>query len=454
MIEVTRILAGYVAGSKRTDIPERVWTEAHRTFVNYFGCVLSGSTDIAVEKARVAMASFAGRPEATVLGKNARYDVATVAFLNTFSNFIHSYNDTHLATVAHPTGAVASALLAHAERSPMSGEQFLHAMIIGVEIACRIGNMLAAPPARAHHGLSTAGFTSVFGATSAIGIVLGLNEQQMVWAFGNAVAQAAGVRSTHGSMASHVIPAHQSRNGIYAAYLAAQDFTCSEKSIEGPKGLTEVFTLASHHEHAVDRLGLHYEFLKNAYKPFPCGIVNHAAIDACLRLRAMPGFRGDAVERIDLRVNPICMKLADRPMPQNRLQALVSVQHWAAASLVEGAATLDQGSSRCVEDPAVVAMRGKVNAVADEAVGPESAVVVATFSDGSTLASEVEHCIGSHERPMTDAELDDKFLRQTMMVLPEPEAQRLLAACRTVSAFADVADIARQFFPVPAAVVA
>lgn len=446
MVEVTRTLAEYIVGSRYSDIPEAVRTESIRTFVNWMGCVVSGSTDGAVERAMRALAPFAGPEQATVIGLGRRFDIGTTAFLNTLSNFIHSYNDTHLATVAHPTGAVASALLAMAEHKPMTGEDFLHALIIGIEIECRLANMIAAPPAECHFGLSTAGMTSVFGAAVAAGIILRLDEDQMVWALGNAVAQASGVRSTHGSMASHVIPAHGSRNGIVAAWLAREGFECSERSIEGPKGFAEVFAIRHHLPAAVDRLGEHYEFMANVYKPFPCGVVNHAPIDACLRLLREPGFDSGDVAQLDLRVHPLCVKLADRPSPRHRLEALVSVQHWAAASLVYGKANLDQGAAECVENPAVVALRGKVRIEADPGLASDAAVVSARMTDGRDLTVSVEHCIGSHERPMTDAELDDKFMAQAVLLLPAAISRELLATCRNVMESGDVGSIARQFF--------
>ena len=60
---------------------------------------------------------------------------------------IYDFDDAHLATVVHPTGPVASALFAVRERRRIRGEEFLLALIIGIELQCRLANALAVEPA-------------------------------------------------------------------------------------------------------------------------------------------------------------------------------------------------------------------------------------------------------------------------------------------------------------------
>src|SRR5262249_46240607 len=168
--------------------------------VNWMGCVLGGCRQNVIERALATFAEFAGPPQCTVIGWGQRTDALTAAYLNTMSNFVNSYNDTHLATVAHPSGTPASALFALPERQKLSGREVLHGIVLGTEVACRLANVIAAPPAHCHVGLSTHGVTNVVGAAVATGKALKLSVQQMDWAIGHAVTQAAGIRSSHGSM--------------------------------------------------------------------------------------------------------------------------------------------------------------------------------------------------------------------------------------------------------------
>ncbi|MFN8719718.1 MAG: MmgE/PrpD family protein [Rhodospirillales bacterium] len=443
-MEVTRPLARYIVGFRLEDTPPAVQREGVRAFVNWMGSVLGGSSDIALDKAMAAWAPFSGPEQATCIGRGRRFDILTSAFLNTFANFTHSYNDTHLVTVAHPTGATAGAAFARAELVPTSGREFLEALILGNEVTCRIGNMLAAPPAKCPVGLSTTGVTSVFGAMAATALRIGLDETQTVYAIGNACTQAGGVRSAHGSMTSHVVSAYMARNGMISAFLGEQGFTCSENTIEGAKGLGDVFANPANPAAVVDRLGEHFEVLNIVYKPFPSGVVNHAPIDACLRLHRQDGFRAEDVDHVELDVHPLVIALTDRPRPRNQFEGTVSYQHWAAVSLITGKAGLTEGSDRWVNDPAVADLRLRIKATARPDMASVAATATAFMKDSSRRVSHVDHCIGSIERQMTDAELSDKFLGQAVMMMPASAAERLLDACWTVADCKDVGAIARD----------
>ncbi len=446
MIEVTRPLARYIVESRFDAMPEYIRHEGVRAFVNWLGCVLGGCRETVVARALATFEEFSGPPQATVIGWGKRVDAPTAALLNTMSNFVNSFNDTHLATVAHPNGPPASALFALSERQRVSGPEFVHALILGTEVACRMANVIAAAPASCHVGLSTHGVTNVIGAAVAVGKILQLDVQQMDWAIGLAVTQAAGIRSSHGSMAGKLIGGHASRCGMLAAYLAAKNFTSAERPLEGPNGFAAVFSNPSNLEAAIDRLGQHYEITGNAYKPYPAGIVNHAAIDACLELAAQPGFNAAAIDRVELKVHPLTVQLCDRPDPQDRMQAIVSVQHWAAASLLYRVAGLQQGNDRSVRDPTVMAIRRRVSIAADSALESDAAAVTVVMTDGRGFKAGVAHCRGSLKRPMSDDDLSVKFRGQADLVLPHNEIGELLAQCWRIRDSDDVGALAKQFF--------
>src|SRR4051794_39737937 len=86
----------------------------------------------------VALQEFSGRPEATLIGRRQRTDILLATLVNAHSQGVNAYNDTHLATVAHPTGPVAAPILALSERQPVTGPEFLHALILGIEIQLRV----------------------------------------------------------------------------------------------------------------------------------------------------------------------------------------------------------------------------------------------------------------------------------------------------------------------------
>ncbi len=145
------------------------------------------------------------------------------ALMNGIASHVFDYDDTHLRTIIHPAGPVASALLALSEYHPISGRDFLHALTLGVEVECRIGNSVY--PAHYDAGWHITGTVGPFGAAAAAGKILGLNEQQMTWALGLAAVQPVGLKEMFGSMTKSFHPGRAAQNGLVAAFLAAKNFT-------------------------------------------------------------------------------------------------------------------------------------------------------------------------------------------------------------------------------------
>jgi 2-methylcitrate dehydratase PrpD len=446
MPAATRTLADFIVDTRFPHLPEVVRREGARTFVNWVGCALGGCGHEAVTIAVAAAEEFSGQQRASVLGRGRILDAINAAFVNCLASSAHAFDDTHLATVTHPTGPIAAVLLALAERGRMTGEAFLTALVLGIEVTCRLSTALLVPPARGQVGWYITGVTGGIGAALAAARVLGLDRQRTIWALGLAAAQAAGFRQTHATMATSFVPAHAARCGLQAALLAARGFTCSDQILEGPHGFATVFAEAPYLATATDGLGTRWEALANTYKPYPCGIVIHPAIDACLQIVQEAVLAPETLTRVRLGVHPLCLTLCDRPAPANSHEAKVSLQHWTAAALVRRAAGLAEGTDACVHDPVVRAVRSRVEAVPDASVGRDGAVVRLECTDGRVLETRVEHCIGSLARPMTDAELEAKFMGQALEVLPDAAARTLLQLCWRLEGLDDVAEVARASY--------
>jgi 2-methylcitrate dehydratase PrpD len=442
MPATTRELADFIVRTRHADLPERVRREGTCAFLNWVGCVLGGCRHDAVAIAVAAAEEFSGEKRASALGRGRILDGMNAAFVNCLASSAHAYDDTHLATVTHPTGPVAAVLLALAERARLTGEAFLTALVLGIEITCRLSTALLVPPARGQVGWYITGVTGGIGAALAAAKALGLDRRQTIWALGLAAAQASGFRQTHATMATAFVPAHAARCGLQAAVLAAHGFTCSDRILEGPHGFAAVFAPEAHLAAATDGLGTQWEMLANTYKPYPCGIVIHPVIDACLQMVQETAPAPDAITRVRLGVHPLCLTLCDRPAPADAHEAKVSLQHWTAAALVRRAAGLAEGADDCVCDPAVRALRARIEAVPDPSVGRDGAVVQLELANGRALEKRVEHCVGSLARPMTDAELEAKFMGQALPVLSEA-ARAPMHLCWRLEALDDVAEVAR-----------
>lgn len=444
-MDVTRTLARFIVEHRYDGIPQSVRHEAARSFLNWVGCAVGGSRHETVERALAALAPFSGPAQATVLGRGDRLDVMQAALMNGITSHTFDFDDTHLKTVIHPSGPVASAILALAERRPVRGEDFLHAFILGVEAECRIGN--AVYPAHYDVGWHITGTAGVFGAAAAAGRVLGLTEQQMTWALGIAATQSCGLREMFGTMCKPFHPGNAAKNGLLAALLAQQDFTSSNQAIEAKRGFANVLSTAFRPEEITGRLGESWEIALNTYKPFACGIVIHPAIDGCIQLRNAHGLKADDIESIALKTHPLVLELTGKKTPQAGLEGKFSVYHSAAVAIIHGAAGEAQYSDACVRDPKVIALRDRVSASADPKVHEDQVRIAIKLKDGRTLDKFVEHAIGSLDRPMSDADLEAKFRGLAEGVLSGSETDKLMRLCWDVGKLRDAADVARAAVP-------
>ncbi len=439
--EVTRTLARYIVGARYADLPEAVRREGVRSFLNWVGVAVGGSHHETLDVAVSALQPFSGPPQAGLFGRTERFDIMNAAFLNGVSSHIFDFDDTHLKTVIHPAGPVASAILAYAEMTPVSGADFLNALVLGIETDCRIGN--AVYPNHYDVGWHITGTAGVFGAAAAVGKLMGLDEQRMVWALGLAASQPVGLRESFGSMNKSFNPGRAASNGLFAAILAAKGYTSSDGMIEAKRGWANTVSTKRDYREITEGLGTRYESLLNTYKPFACGIVMHPTIDAAIQIRDGERIRPDQIARIDLKVHPLVLELTGKTEPRTGLEGKFSIYHAAAVAFVEGAGGEKQFSDRAVADPAVVALRRKVVPVVTPGIAAAQVDMTVTLTDGRTVKRFIEHAIGSVEKPMSDGQLEAKFNDLVEGILPETRTRRLLDLCRALPELGDVAEVAR-----------
>lgn len=429
MTAITRTLARYATQSRFEALPADVRHEGLRALANFIGCAAGAAREEAVERMLAVVSEFDGGPHATIVGRRERLDVLNAALVNSLSSAALSFNDTHYQTVAHPSSPVGAAALAIAERRPVSGTELVHAVILGIELQCRAGMILCVPPAEVSVGLSMQGLVGGIGAAVAAGKLMGLDEDGMCRAIGHAVNQIGGLREAHASMGSPFTPGHAARCGVFAALLAEKGFTINDTMIEGVKGFAVTYAQNAQPQAAIDRLGEHFEILSLAYKPYPSGFVTHPVIDVCLDIARRETYDPDAIEKVELVVNPLTLQLCNRAEPKDRAQAFVSFQHWAAVSLRFKAAGVAQITEAMVFDPEVAALRKKVVAIGAEAMGREAADLRVTLRGGKTLSARIERCVGSAGVPVSDEDLTRKTRGQLETAYDADTCERIIEHC-------------------------
>lgn len=445
---VTRGLAGWIAGLSGGDIPDAVRAEGVRTFVNWVGCALGGADHPSMEAALKALSPFSGPRSSSVLGRTEQLDAMNTALLNGISSHVLDYDDTHLKTIIHPAGPVASALLALAELRPMTGEDFLTSLIVGIEVECRIGNSVY--PSHYDRGWHITGTAGVFGAAAACGHAMRLDTEKQTWALSLAGTQSAGLREAFGTMTKSFHPGAAAMNGLRAALLAEAGFDSAEAGIEGRRGWAAILSDEFDETEILGGLGESWEAALNSYKPYACGIVIHPTIDGCQQIRDEIGDKVRDIAKVELRTHPLVLELTGKRTPRTGLEGKFSVFHSAACALLRGDGAPTAFTDEVVNLPEIVDLRGRVEAVSDPEVYEASVDITLTFKDGSTLEKHVERAIGSRERPLTNDQLNEKFLTQASLVVGDEVAERSLKAAWAIET-SDPARVARTTVPVSSA---
>ena len=267
---------------------------------------------------------------------------------------------------------VASAVLALAEHRGLPGRAVVDATVLGIDVACRIGNAIY--PDHYDRGWHITGTTGVFGAAAAVRADAARRAAD-AW-------RSASPRRSLGparTVRHHDQALPSGRRGArrpIAALLASKGFNASRARARGAARPGQRGLGQARWNEVTDELGERWEISFNSYKPFACGIVIHPSIDACVRLRAQ-GVKAEDVEKIELRVHPLVLELTGKKEPKDGLQGKFSVYHGCAVGLIYGRAGEDEYADAVVTDPKVIALRDKVQATVDATIDEDAARVTA-----------------------------------------------------------------------------
>jgi 2-methylcitrate dehydratase PrpD len=441
---VTQTLAAFVAGHPSRGWSDAVDHEAHRTFMNWVGCAVGAAHHETAQAALKAVQLLQPAAQSSVLGRREKVDMASAALVNGISSHTFDFDDTHLKTIIHPAGPVASAALALAEHQGLSGRALIDALVLGIDVSCRVGNAMY--PDHYDRGWHITGSTGTVGAAAACARLLKLDVQRTAMALGIAASQPVGMREQFGTMTKPFHPGGAARAGLMAALMAQQGYTASAKALEAPRGMMQTISTKNDWTEITGELGQRFEISFNTYKPFACGIVIHPSIDAAAQLREQ-GVTPEQIERIELKVHSLVLELTGKKEPADGLQAKFSVYHGCAAGLTFGRAAEEEFADDIVNRPDMVALRRKVVATVDNRIDEAAADLTAVLTDGRRVHVFVEHAIGSLARPMSTAQLEAKFRGMSDAVLGAAPSSALIQACWSLGALPDVRALARLAVP-------
>jgi len=410
---LTRALARFALADH--SFPELARTRALDAMTDCVACMLAGSEEALAKPLSAVVPSTLQADDvfsAVLLGSRRHAAPADAALYNGTLAHALDYDDTNHPAYAHPSAVLVAAMLAVAPMTRASGAELVTAYIVGFEVFGKLGRAMNTQHyKRGWHATSTFG-TLV--AAVAVGRLLKLTEQQMVFAIGIAASAASGLRANFGSMVKPLHAGYAARNGVLAALLAREGFDACGDALDHPCGYMSVFNAGIGFKKApMDSLGQDLEILTPhglALKPYPACGATHPGIEAALVLHRE--LAGAEIRSVRAGVCEMAFSPLIHVMPDTPLEGKFSLHYCVAAALIFGNVGLATFTPEKVADPRVRALIPKITMEVDERWRDESEFpteLTVETEDGRRLVNYVPLAMGKPERWFSAAQLRAKF---------------------------------------------
>jgi aconitate decarboxylase len=446
-MDAIRGLSEHVARTGYRDLPSAAVGATKAFLQDTIGVGVAGSAGPWVDDLVGCLRGWGAADQATVWVRGTRFPAPATALANAYQIHNSEFDCVHEVAVVHPMTGVLSAALAYAERrGGVGGEELIAAVALGVDVACHIGAASRAPLKFFRPG--TAGG---FGATAAVGKLMGFDAATMVRAMGVVYSQMCGTMQAHieGSILLGLQIGFNARNALVACDMAGRAVPSLEHVLEGPFGYYRLFEGDYDVETILSALGRVWRITEVSQKPFPSGRATHGIVDGLLELQRRIGFAAREVEWVTATVPPLVHQLVSRPITDRPepSYARLCAAYVGARALMRGTVGLEDFRTPALTDPATHALARRFEVDADgnpdpNALGPVTVAV--TLSNGQGHEVQVDRMYGSPAKPMSrDAHLA-KFRHNWVngaRRLDETKGEGLLRLIDNLEAVSDVREL-------------
>ncbi|HEY5864139.1 MAG TPA: MmgE/PrpD family protein [Candidatus Tectomicrobia bacterium] len=410
-------LAQFVAETQWDEIPVAVQQHAKLVLLDTLGVILAGAEQPEVQQLRARLLTTAGTG-ATVLARGwPSSDPRTAALLNGIAGRSIELCEGHRYVPCQGAVQIVPGVLAAAEGAQSTGRDMLIALIVGYDVAVRLGAALT-PRALAHQN----GQAPLLGAVAAGARVRGLNAAETSLALrlgATLVLTPSYTNAVAGATALNVAGGMSGFAATLAPDLALAGFAAQDNAIE--EALGHLVGESFQPDHLLHELGTRWEISRNYFRLRACCNPIYAALDALEDALAALRPQPDEIERIDVATYRFASVMRN-PAPRNYFAAKYSLPHAAAAVALRGNAGYGSFTEAVVHDPAIVALRQRVHLVEDPAmtaVAPrlKPARVTVILKDGRQSTHTCESARGDFQRPYQESEIRDKFRELAALVL-------------------------------------
>jgi 2-methylcitrate dehydratase PrpD len=435
-------LSTYMAAAGDRALPESVVENAKCHILDTFAAMVSGS-GLAPAKAAYGFAkSFGGDTTATIAASSMTTDPITAALVNGMLSHSDETDDSNEFSQSHPGCAVVPAAFAAGEKFGIDGTRFLRAVTLGYDVGPRMTMSFGAIEFRNNSHRSTHSIAGMFGAAAAAACVAKLSVQQMRWVLDYTAQQSSGIgawtRDTAHVEKSFVFAGMPARSGITAALMVQSGCTGIDDIFSGQDNYFLANAPNADLGVLTAELGERFEISRTNIKKWTVGSPIQAPLDAMANILAQRAVDPKDVKSIVVRVAHTEARVVDnREMPD------ICLQHMAAVMLLDKTASFQAAHDVArMRDPAVLAVRAKVQLVGDDALEKlepaRVAIVEITLNDGTVLTNRVNAVRGTADNPMPTSEVVTKARDLMEPVLGKAKAGRLIDAIMGIEEVGDI----------------
>ena len=434
-------IADYAIKEQTSKLRPEVIHHAKRAVIDWYASLLPGSRVPPASLLEQALAEELDRGHAR-LGSGRRATLRAAALINGAASHAVEFDDIWRDAVYHPGAPVIAAALAAAQTHGASGEQFLRGVIVGYEVSTRIGDAVMPSHYRFWH---TTGTVGCFGAAAAAATLLGCNREQFMNALGTVGTFAAGLQQAFRSeaMSKPMHAGHAAEAGALAAMGAAKGLTGVHDILEGDVGFGAAMSVKPDWSRATKGLGTDYHIMRITFKNHGCCGHAFPSIDAVQVLKEKHQLDYRQIRRIRIATYQGGLDVINNYEPEGAYQAKFSLPYVVAHALVYGPVRLDAYGPEKLGNPAIRELMKKTELSADPELskafpGQRAAKVEIELADGRRLSHFQETRKGDPEMPLSDEEVNGKFIELAAPVVGEAPARALLASLWQLERLPDV----------------
>lgn len=425
---LTMRYAEHLAALRYADIPADVIHKAKTIIRDGVGNQIAASA-ISEPASRMIelVRGWGGAPQATITGYGLKVPAPMAVLCNAMLGHGVELDDAHGTGLIKGGSVLVSLALASAELGGCSGEEVIAGIVGGYEIAIRVAK--AINPGHRQRGYHTTGTVSLIGGAAMATKLLGGNAEQIACAIGLATMQSAGIQAFLDDfcMAKPFSPGKGAMNGMMAALMARSGFTGPRKALELREGFLNAFTSSVRGTDLVDGLGSHYAIMEVGFKPHAACRYAHGPLDLAQAMYWQDGVRLDQVEAITVHMSELAIRQASKLPCPNLNVAMGSTQFGVSLAFALGANGLREYWAGFKMPEVHAAAASRVQLVAEPAfgLGGRQAMLEVLLKDGRTLRARSEEPRGEPTNPLSDEEMDRKFLGMAGMAIDDDRAAAL-----------------------------